>query len=423
MPQRTYPILIVGAGISGLAAGYYLDQAGAEVVVLEAESQPGGVIETRRCNGHVLELGPQRTRLTPPVRALVDSLDLSDQLITAPELPLYVFASGKLRKVPMDMRSVLTTDLLSWSDRLRALAEPLTRGLTNGESTADFFIRKFGRTAYDRLFGPLFGDLYGSDPAEMPARHALASYLRTLRIDGSLLGAMLRGLRKRDRTPSCTFRNGLQTLTDALAERLGDRVQTSMPVREICRNGSGLQVVTDTEAFRAAHVVLTCPASAAARMLAPLDADAANALAHLRYNTLTVVHLRSEKQMEGMGYEIAFGSDYATRGVTFNDALFGRPGLYTAFMGGANRPGVSALSDAEVRSLAAREFESITGAEATPLAVHRAKMPAWDTSWDAMDEFHLPEQISVCTNWQGRPGITGRLGEAAELARHLTTAD
>lgn len=420
MPQRTHPIVIVGAGISGLAAGYYLDRAGADVVVLESDSQPGGVIKTRHCDGHVLELGPQRTRLTPSFRALVDSLELSDQLITAPELPLYIFASGKLREVPLDIRSVLTTDLLSWSDRLRALGEPLTRGLTNGESTADFFIRKFGRTAYDRLFGPLFGDLYGSDPAEMPARHALASYLHALRIDGSLLAAMIRGLRRQGRPPSCTFRNGLQTLTDALAEHLGDQIRTATPVHAISRTGRGLRVVTEKETFRTAHVVLACPAPAASCILAPLDAEAAGALAHLRYNTLAVVHLRSEQQINGMGYEVAFRSDYATRGVTFNDALFARSRVYTAFLGGAHRPGVSDLPDAELGALAAREFEAITGAESAPIAVHRAKMPAWDTSWNAMEECHLPKEISICTNWHGRPGITGRLKEAAELAQSLT---
>lgn len=420
MSQRNYPIVVVGAGISGLAVGYYLRLAGEEVVILESAAEPGGLIESRRDNGYVLELGPQRTRLTSPLRALVDSLDLSDELITAPDLPLYVFADGKLREVPMDFRSVLTTDLLSWWDRARALAEPLTDGVIDGESTADFFIRKFGYTAYNRLFGPLFGDLFGSDPAEMPACHALASYLRTLGIEGSLLSAMIRGLRGRGGAPTCTFQNGVQTLTDKMAERLGDRVQTSTPVHEIYRNGSGLCVVTDEEDLRAAHVVMTCPAPAASRVLAPLDAETTDALTSLHYNTLAVVHLHAEQHMDAMGYELALDSNYATRGVTYNDALFERSGIYTAFLGGANHPDVPQLSDKDLGTLAAREFEAVTGAESSPLSVHRTEMPAWDTSWNALEGFRSPEDISICATWQGRPGITARLGEAAELAGHLT---
>lgn len=419
MPQTKYPIVIVGAGISGLALGYYLNRSGAEAVILEAESQPGGVIESRRCKDHLLELGPQRTRLTPPLRELVDTLELTDQLITAPDLPLYVFAGGKLRQVPLDLHSALTTDLLSWWDRARALAEPLTRGLTDGESTADYFIRKFGRSTYDRLFGPLFGDLYGSDPAEMPARHALASYLQTLRIDGSLLGALIRGLRKKGGAPMCTFQNGLQTLTDALASQLGDRLRISAPVREIYKNGQGLRVVSEDEEIRAAHVVLTCPAPAASSVIARLDDQAANALAYLQYNSLTVVHLHAEKQLQAMGYQIAFDSGYATCGVTYNEALFDRRGVYTAFLGGAKRPGVADLGAADLGELAAREFEAVTGAGAAPVAVHRTQMPAWDTSWDVIDRFHPPEQISICANWKGRLGITGRLREAAGLAKRL----
>lgn len=413
-------IVVVGAGISGLALGYYLSQASANVVVIEAAAQAGGIIGTRCTGGKVLELGPQRTRLTPPLRALIHSLNLADDLLTAPELPLFIFACGKLREVPLGLRSLLTTDLISWPDRFRALAEPLTRGVLPEESTAAFFIRKFGHRTYDRVFGPLFGDLYGSDPADMPARHALASYLATLRIDGSLLHAIVRGLNGRPGAPTCSFRNGMQTLTDALAAGLGDRLRTSTAVREVHQNGTGFRVVTAEEEIRATHVVLTCPAAAAAQMLAPLDGEAAKCCTHLRYNSLAVVHLHSDVRLDGMGYQMTLNSDFATRGVTCNHALFGRQGVYTAFLGGATRRSVSDLPDAELGMLAAEEFEEITGAESQPIAVHHTAMPAWDGTWNAMDGLRLPKGISICANWRGRPGITGRLCEAAGLAKRLT---
>ena len=419
MAQRQSRIVVVGAGISGLAVGHYLSRTSADFVVIESAAQPGGVIETRRADGHVLDLGPQRTRLTAPFLALIDHLGLSDHVLTAPALPLFIFSCGKLREVPLDVRSMLTTDLITWADRLRALAEPLTRGVMPGESTAEFFVRKFGRRTYERVLGPLFGDLYGSDPAEMPARHALASYLTTLRIDGSLLRAMVHGLRGKPGAPTCSFRDGMQTLTDALAASLGDRIRTSTTVRTVRRNGTGYLVVTDDEEIRACHVVLTCPAAAAARLLASLDADAAECCAHLRYNPLAVVHLHSDVRLDGMGYQVTFDTDFATRGVTCNHALFGRQGVYTAFLGGATRRSVSELSDTELGRLAAEEFEEITGAESQPLAVHWTKMPAWDSTWDSLERLRLPKDISVCANWRGRPGITGRLGEAAELAGRL----
>ncbi|MDX1675040.1 MAG: FAD-dependent oxidoreductase, partial [Longimicrobiales bacterium] len=211
-------IAVVGGGISGLALGHALDRSGAAVTILEAGSRPGGVIATVCDDGRVLDLGPQRTRLTPPLRALVGQLELDDDLVTAPPLPLYIFVDGRLREAPVTPGAALTTDLITWPDRFRILFEPLTSGLRHDESAAEFFTRKFGERAYRRVIAPLFGGLFASDPADMRARHALASILSTLRIEGSLLRATLRGWRARSDAPTCTFRNGLQTLTDALAD-------------------------------------------------------------------------------------------------------------------------------------------------------------------------------------------------------------
>lgn len=422
MSQRRAPIVVVGAGISGLALGYHLKEAGIDFLIFEAGEQAGGVIATRRCGGRILELGPQRTRLTPSLLGLVESLGLTDALITAPELPLHIYASGKLRQVPFDVRALLTTDLITWADRVRALAEPLTAGLSPYESSADFFIRKFGRRTYRRVFGPLFGDLYGSDPADMPARHALASYLNTFRVEGSLLLAILRGLRCTGRRPACSFRGGMQTMTDALARHIGDRICLSQAVDAVHRDGSNYRVVAGEHEVVTSHVVITCPAPAAGRVLANVSSDLSQRLGNLKYNPLAVVHLESDAALKGMGYQVTLDSGLATRGVTCNEALFGRPGIYTAFLGGSTHAAVPDLPDDELGALAMAEFEEVTGASAGVIAVHRTCMPAWDGSWNGLDGISLPDGISVCANWRGRAGIAGRLIEAAAMAPQLSPA-
>lgn len=412
-------VAVVGGGISGLAVGCYLERSAADCVVFEAADRPGGVIASRHIDGQVLELGPQRTRLTAPLRALVESLDLTDRLITAPDLPLYIFSRGKLRIVPLDLRTALTTDLISWMGRIRILAEPMTMGLVAGESAADYFVRKFGRPTYREAIAPLFGDLYGSDPADMPARYALASLLRTLRVEGSLLRSLIHAFRLKRRVPACSFQGGLQTLTDAMARSLGDRVRTASAVREIHRDGDRFRVVSDADEVTADRVVLSCTAAPAARAMATLDPDVADRFAQLHSNHFAVVHLHSEAPFHGSGYQVTFESGYATRGVTCNDALFDRRGLFTAFLGGSTRPAVPHLPDAELGVLAAAEFRDVTGAESRPVAVHRTYMPAWDWTWEALDGMRLPDGVSICANWLGRPGITGRLNEAAKLAGRL----
>ncbi|HSH44647.1 MAG TPA: FAD-dependent oxidoreductase [Longimicrobiales bacterium] len=417
-------IAVVGGGVGGLATGWELAQRGEDVVVLESTGRPGGVIRSERIEGRVLELGPQRARLAAPFRRLVAELDLQDQLLVAPELPLYVWHAGALREVPLSPGAALSSDLLGWRHLIRILLEPLTGGLRAGETAAEYFTRKMGRVPYDRIIAPLFGGLYASDPAAMPARHALAGALRRAGVRRSLLRALLRGARLRGGAPPCSFEGGLRTVTDALAARLGSRLRLDSPVRRLDAAGGGrLRVVLDDGGLLADHVVLAVPAGSAADVLEGLVPRAAERLRRLRYNPLALVHLLSDADLDGLGFQVPFGTGYATRGVTFNRAMFHRPDLYTAFLGGAHHPDVPRLPEAELGRLAAREFRELTGAaDARPVHVSRAWMPAWDRSWDSLDGLRLPAGVSVCANWAARPGILGRLSEARRLAERLTGA-
>lgn len=422
-PTRSIPdvpnVAVVGGGISGLAAGLELARRGADVVVFEASDRPGGVIRSREVEGRVLELGPQRARLTGPFRSAVRALSLEAQLLTAEELPLYIWADGRLRLAPLSVGAALRTDLIGWRDRLRVLAEPLTRGLQPGETAADFFTRKFGRRVYHRVIAPLYGGLYASDPADMPARHALASALRSIGARGSLLAAMLRGARARGRAPACSFSGGLQVLTDAQARAIGGRLRLSQPVRAIERDGTGFRLVLDDDVRSVSHVVLACPSGAAAAILRGLASDAADRLARLRYNPLALVHLHSEADLRGLGYQVALGEGKATRGVTWNHAMFGRDGVYTAFLGGAKRPELLDHPDEALAALAVEEFREMTGNDARAMLVSRTWIPAWDRTWDALDGLRLPAGLSVCASWNARPGITGRLADAARVAERI----
>lgn len=414
-------IVVVGGGISGLAAGHALQRAGAELVVLEAAPRPGGVVRSIEVEGRVLELGPQRARLTAPLRRMVAELGLEDELLTAADLPLYILTGGRLRRVPLSLREALTTDLLGWRDRLRALLEPLTPGLRADETAAEFFTRKLGRGTYERLVAPLYGGLYASDPADMPARHALAPTLAALGVRRSLLAAMIRGARAREGAPPCSFPRGLQTLTDALAASLGARLRVGTPARGLERRDGRLRVRLDRGELDADRVVLACPAGAAARLLREEAPAAADRLSRLRYNPLALVHLLSDADLRGLGYQVAFDAGLATRGVTWNHAMFGRDGLYTAFLGGAAAPEVPARSDDALKALAAREFREVTGHDARAIHVSRTSMPAWDRSWDALEGLELPRGVEVCASWAARPGITGRLVDAEALARRLSS--
>ena len=121
-------IAIVGGGISGLALGRELAARGVDFMVLEADQRVGGVVRSGRVESQVLDWGPQRARLTRPMSTLIDEIGLRDQLVVAPDgLDLFVFRRGRLRRVPFDVGSFLTSDVVGPLAKVRAALEPLHR--------------------------------------------------------------------------------------------------------------------------------------------------------------------------------------------------------------------------------------------------------------------------------------------------------
>jgi len=281
---------IVGAGITGLALTHHLAERGVDSVAFEAEAEAGGVIRSVERDGRVLEVGPQRIRKTPGVAALVESAGLVDDLIEVEEsLPLYVYADGRLREAPFDRSTFLRTDLLSWPGKLRFLAEPLTSAGDPDETAGALFERKFGTEGYRNFVGPLYGGIYGSDPAHMPARYALAGLLEREAEAGSLLTAFRQRVGGGRSFPPISFDDGMQSLPRALADAHADRVRLDTPVTAIREEGGagtasadGRYVVeTPDDAVTVDHVVVTTRGDVAAELLAPL-APSAQALRDLR---------------------------------------------------------------------------------------------------------------------------------------------
>ena len=424
MGVRTQLIGIVGGGISGLVLGHEFVSLGADVVLWEASERPGGVLWSQDCGGVQVELGPQRARLTDGFRDLVEAVGLTDELVTAPvDLPLFVYARGKLRTAPLSVGQALFTDLLPLSSKVRILTEPFRSGPRAQETAGGFLRRKFGVVAYRDLLGPLYGGLYGSDPDHMPARHGLARTLKNMGVGRSILWRMISAGGRADEAPPCSFRDGLAALPRALRAHLGDRVRLGNPVRSLRAGGDGWAVVLDgDERVEVSQVVLACPADQAASIVEGVSPAGAGILAAIRYNPLAVVHMTSEADLYGLGYQLAFGEPFETRGVTWNHSLFKRSGLYTAYLGGMKNPDMVQRPDEEIGRIACREFEAVTGYAAEPLMVSRTRMPAWDESWNALPELDLPAGLHLCSNYSARPGIEGRMVEARRLARRLTAA-
>lgn len=415
-------IAIIGGGITGLALGHELRRHGVDFVILEGSSRPGGVIRSAEIAGRVLDWGPQRARLTQGMKSLVQDVGVEDDVIqAAPGLDLFVYRYGELRRVPFTVKDFLKSDIVSPWAKARLALEPCTGRAVPEERVSEFFTRKVGREIYETLIAPLYGGLYASDPADMRMDLSLMRVLAEFKVERSLVMRMLRSGGRIQPPPAVTFRGGMETLPRAVAASLGEHLQLDSPLRALHPQGSGWRLELENESIQAREVVLTTPAPVTAGLLRDLAPEASESIGRLRYNPLGVVHLLAETDLRGLGFQVSFTEkDRVLRGVTYNDSLFNRKNLYTAYLGGARNPGVVDMTDEQLGKLAVSEFRHCTGFDARPISVRKERMPGWDVTWEGIQRLELPRGLHLAANWWSRPGLPGRLAEAKVLAGRLS---
>src|SRR5688572_16834162 len=284
-------IVVVGGGISGLAAAHRLVELGVDksrITLLEASGRLGGTLETRNRDGFLLERGPDSfISEKPEALALAKRLALESQLIQTNEQHRrsFIVRNGRLRRVPEGFQLLapsrmwpfITSDIFSLAGKARMAADLfLPRKSTNGttdESLASFVRRRLGVEALERMAQPMVGGIYTADPETLSLRATLPRFLEMEREHRSLILAMLRqGRAQKSGTSGAryslflSFDRGVQVLVDPLTRINADfRVQTRA---QRLTFDQGWTITTDRdEVFKADAVCLAVPAHIAASLL------------------------------------------------------------------------------------------------------------------------------------------------------------
>jgi oxygen-dependent protoporphyrinogen oxidase len=413
-------VVVVGAGAAGLAAAHALRKAGRDVLVLEAREAPGGVMQSVTRDGFTFERGPNSLRIAAPLLGLLRETGADALLEKAGPASRnrYLLRPEGLVPVPLGPLAFATTPLLSVRGKLRLLAEPfIARGDGADESVAEFAARRLGREALERLVAPFLTGVYAGDETQLGAEAVFASLVRFERERGSIvLGAIasafaraprglphsaslgsasLRGRASRDLAGSFSARGGLGALAAAIARALGEgALRCGAPVRAIARDGACWRIETEREEITARALVLAVDAPAAAKLLAPLDAEAAQLAASVKYAPLASVALDVDpravrRAISGFGFLVPRDLGIELLGGLFMSQLFagrapeGRE-LVTALIGGARWPGVVDASDEEIVKRALAGLDRGLGLSASPrvLAIsrwtHAVPQPAVD---------------------------------------------
>lgn len=436
-------VIVIGAGISGLACAYRLQKLGARVTILESSTHPGGVISSERDAGFLFEYGPQSFQATPAVLNLIRELGIESELqIANPRAPRYVLKHGRLEQVPMSPQTMLASTFLGAASRWKIATEAFrrTKPPSADESVAAFVRRKFGHEILEYLVSPFVSGVYAGDPEQLSLKAAFPTLDEWEREYGSVVrGAMKSKSKSPDAKskggpPLCSFAEGVSTLPRMLAGMLGDNLHAETTAISIDLNEDQKIVRATrrgaTETYNADATVIAAPAYVASHLVRAVSPHLADTLSGIPYAPVAVVCAGYDRQqianpLEGFGFLVPRSENVRTLGTVWNSSLF--PGrapensvLLTSFIGGATDLEIIHHSESEIAQIVHAENHRIVDIAGNPTATrvwkYERALPQYN-----LGHGHIVESIRAAE--RSTPGLffAGNYLEGPSLGKCLET--
>lgn len=440
-------VVIIGGGISGLSAAYFLEknaaQADVEIQIdlLEAQDRLGGVIRTERVGDCLLEGGPDSfLSLKPAALDLCRELGLADQLVPSNDdrRKTYVLRDGKLRELPEGLMFVVPgrvwplfhSDLFSIGGKLRLAVSPFLSPRGRNDSTpsgksesdvsaAEFIRSRFGSEVLERLAEPLLAAVYGADAETLSARAALPQLVAL----EEKYGSMWRGVRAAAAAAKSrpkgslfiTLRDGVGELVAQLQARLRrTNVRTGTAAAGVRREPGGRMFCVESRGGQteADAVIVATPAFAAGRLLREVDAGLAGQVGAIQYHSSVIVAFGFEKsalrsEPDGFGFVVPRSERKRLAACTWVSTKFpfrSPPEQFLArcFLGGARDPAILEEPDGRLVEIALGELSDILGERPKPL-FHR--IYRWERCMPQYAVGHLGRLEEIATRLAGQPGL------------------
>ena len=434
----TVDVVVVGAGIAGLASAYELSRRGASFVVLDAAPRPGGVILSEQIDGFTIDAGPDALLIQKPAAiTLCHEIGLGDQLIvTKPPRVAYIVRAGRLHPlpeasvlgIPTRAGPFLRSQLFSWRGKVRMAAELLVppRQDEEDESIGSFITRRFGREATEYLADPLLAGIHAGDVDRLSLKSLFPRFREAERRHGSLLRAF-RQTRRVDghrgsleaRSPKQaggafqSLRGGLSDLVCGLVRSLGpSAVRTNTSVTSIDGRGpfSVRTACGDTWTSRA--VVLAVPAFVAGALLHERDNNLSRLCGATPYTSVATVAFAFTREavshpLNGSGFVVPRTERMGIFGGSWLSSKW--PGrapegrvLVRTFVGGARDPSALERTDEELVTRSLADLHPLLGIAHDPLF---ARVYRWERANAQHEVGHGERMQEIDLTLSRHPGL------------------
>jgi len=399
-------IVVLGAGISGLASAYWLKKEGYNVTVIEKNDQPGGAMITEQSEGYLVDYGPNSgLETTPLIKQLADEVGIGDEMIYANDIAKnrFILKNNQLYALPMGALPFLKTKLFSAKGKLRLLKEPFIGKSDDGyyQSIAEFVSRRLGQEFLDYAIDPFVSGVFAGDPSKLSVKSAFPKLYRLEELYGGLFKGMFKGAKERKKLKAegkeskqnakmFSFVNGMQSYPRAIAKNLNGSVNLSSEIVSVVKENNTYKVTYKQNgefiSINADAVLSTIPSHKASSVFSSIDNELANKMNHIYYPTVLLLYLGFNKSdikrnLDGFGFLIPSKEKKNFLGAIWSSTIFSNradddKASFTLFVGGAKTPKLFEENDEEfVGNRAIQEFKDIMGIEEEPQFI-RKKL--WD---------------------------------------------
>ncbi len=329
-------IAILGGGISGLSAAWYLSQGGFQnqCTLIEKQDRAGGWMGSSIDAFFSVEKGPRIFKTSRNLDFLqwIEDMDLAESIITSsPHAEArYLWKEGALHKMPSGLFSLCTSSL-SRPLLLSLLRERSIPPVTKDETIWDFACRRFGRLAAERFFDPLVLGIYAGDCKKLSVEACFPVLKGWEKEHGSIIRAMFAKGKKKQPLPFkaslFSFIKGTGPWVEECVEKIPAELCFGQEIVSLKRKTNTWQIHSSEKTWEAEEVVLATPSYTAAKLLRKEAPQSAEILSSISYEDVTTIHLGWKGRVlpfSAFGYLIPSSEKSSILGVLFDSEMFGK---------------------------------------------------------------------------------------------------
>lgn len=341
--MRNKRVAIIGTGISGLAAGWYLKRMHPpiDIVYFEKKSRAGGWLHTDHSTGFHFEKGPRAFKVDrcPATLKLITELGMDGDVVWSEAKPhhRYLWHNDELQRFPTSMLAFVCSPLTKGF--IRALLSEWRQPQKSGDETVwEFVLRRFNYDVARLFFDPLVVGIFGGDIRKISVKACFPVLKAWEEQYGSVTKGFLctRWAKRKNSTFSQTIpylplsaifslRGGMESLSQTLVARIGAPIFYGEEVLRLDVQGEGMRVHTTAQQLDVDEVILACPAKEAGGLLQPHCQEMGKELLGIHSQSIAVISVGYDEHtlpVEGFGYLTSTYSNEDILGVVFDSSVF-----------------------------------------------------------------------------------------------------